>query len=166
MESRFGTDFSNVKIHTGNEAVQMSRELNAQAFMVGNDVYFNEGKYRPNSDSGKHLLAHELTHAVQQSKTRLSRQIQRYPWPYRLKQWHQVNENISETISGAPAPYTAWNGTFSWNSNFAISLNAMTGIAWIIVKLFSSADRATRLAWERTIQSKWNTNYCKKRYAK
>ena len=67
MESRFGTDFSNVKIHTGSEAVQMNRELGAQAFAVGNDIYFNEGKYSPNSDSGKHLLAHELTHTVQQS---------------------------------------------------------------------------------------------------
>ena len=66
MESRFGTDFSEVRIHTGSQAVQMSRELNAQAFTVGNDIYFNEGKYSPNSDSGKHLLAHELTHTVQQ----------------------------------------------------------------------------------------------------
>ncbi|AUP79059.1 eCIS core domain-containing protein [Flavivirga eckloniae] len=67
MESRFGTDFSDVKIHTGSQAVQMSRELNAQAFTVGNDIYFNEGKYSPNSDNGKHLLAHELTHTVQQT---------------------------------------------------------------------------------------------------
>lgn len=74
MESRFGTDFSNVKIHTGSEAVQMSRELNAQAFAVGNDIYFNEGKYNPTSDSGKHLLAHELTHTVQQGN-----QVQRKP---------------------------------------------------------------------------------------
>jgi Domain of unknown function (DUF4157) len=66
MESRFGTDFSNVKIHTGDYAVQMSRELNAQAFTVGSDIYFSSGKYNPSSDSGKHLLAHELTHTVQQ----------------------------------------------------------------------------------------------------
>jgi hypothetical protein len=69
MESRFGTDFSDVKIHTGSQAVQMSRDLNAQAFTVGNDIYFNEGKYSPNSDSGRHLLAHELTHTVQQGKS-------------------------------------------------------------------------------------------------
>jgi hypothetical protein len=75
MESHFGIDFSNVKIHTGSEAVQMSRELNAQAFAVGNDIYFNEGKYNPNFDSGKHLLAHELTHTVQQSKN-LQKKIQ------------------------------------------------------------------------------------------
>jgi hypothetical protein len=76
MESRFGTDFSGVRIHTGSQAVQMSRELNAQAFTVGNDVYFNEGKYSPNSDSGKHLLAHELTHTVQQGGG-IDRKVQR-----------------------------------------------------------------------------------------
>jgi hypothetical protein len=62
MSSRFATDFSNVKIHTDGEAVQMNRELNAKAFTTGNDIYFSEGQYQPNSDSGKHLLAHELTH--------------------------------------------------------------------------------------------------------
>jgi hypothetical protein len=76
MESRFGTDFSNVKIHTGDEAVQMSSELSAQAFTVGSDIYFNSGKYNPSSDSGKHLLAHELTHTVQQGGG-LERKIQK-----------------------------------------------------------------------------------------
>ncbi|PJJ10312.1 uncharacterized protein DUF4157 [Flavobacterium sp. 1] len=79
MESRFGADFSGVRIHTGSQAVQMSRELNAQAFTVGNDVYFNEGKYSPNTDSGKHLLAHELTHTVQQTGTIGRMKIQRSP---------------------------------------------------------------------------------------
>jgi hypothetical protein len=67
MESGFGANFSNVKIHTDSTAVQMNKSLGAQAFTNGNDVYFNEGKYNPNSDSGKHLLAHELTHTVQQN---------------------------------------------------------------------------------------------------
>lgn len=66
MESRFGNDFSQVKIHTDANAVQLSRQLNAQAFTVGNDVFFNEGKFAPESDSGKRLLAHELTHTMQQ----------------------------------------------------------------------------------------------------
>ncbi len=69
MESRFATDFSGVKIHTGDYAVQLSRDLGAQAFTVGSDIYFNDGKYDPVSDSGKHLLAHELTHTVQQGAT-------------------------------------------------------------------------------------------------
>jgi hypothetical protein len=78
MESRFGSDFSGVRIHTGSQAVQMSRELNAQAFTVGNDVYFNEGKYSPNTNSGKHLLAHELTHTVQQTGG-IGKRVQREP---------------------------------------------------------------------------------------
>lgn len=75
MESRFGVDFSDVKIHTDTHAVQMSRDLNAQAFTVGHDIYFNEGKYNPTQTSGKHLLAHELTHTIQQKG--LQRKIQR-----------------------------------------------------------------------------------------
>jgi len=76
MESRFGTDFSDVKIHTGNESVQLNRELNAKAFTVGNNIYFNGGQYQPETDSGKHLLAHELTHVVQQGA---SNTIRRFP---------------------------------------------------------------------------------------
>ena len=68
MQSRFGTDFSGVKIHTGSDSIQMNRELNAKAFTVGSDIYFNEGQYQPNAESGKHLLAHELTHTVQQGE--------------------------------------------------------------------------------------------------
>lgn len=66
MESRFGADFSHVRIHTGEYATQLSQDLNAQAFTVGNDIYFNSGKYTPESSAGKYLLAHELTHTIQQ----------------------------------------------------------------------------------------------------
>ena len=66
MESSFTADFSKVRIHTGSEAVAMSKSLNAQAFTHGGDIYFNEGRYNPASHSGKHLLAHELTHTLQQ----------------------------------------------------------------------------------------------------
>jgi hypothetical protein len=81
MENRFGADFSNVKIHTGDESVQLSRALNAKAFTVGNDIYFNKDQYQPETDKGKHLLAHELTHVVQQSnniqaKNMIQRQVE------------------------------------------------------------------------------------------
>jgi hypothetical protein len=66
MESRFGADFSGVRIHTGDYAAQLSSDLQAQAFTVGNDIYFNSGKYTPESSSGRYLLAHELTHTLQQ----------------------------------------------------------------------------------------------------
>lgn len=79
MESRFGADLGSVRIHTGGEAAEMSRDLNAKAFTVGSDIYFKEGQYRPDSESGKHLLAHELTHVVQQrgQQSEIGSQIQR-----------------------------------------------------------------------------------------
>jgi len=80
MESRFGTDFSDVKIHSGGEAAQLSQALNAKAFTVSNNIYFNNGQYQPDSDSGKHLLAHELTHTIQQgSSVKRKELIQRVP---------------------------------------------------------------------------------------
>ncbi|SEW51350.1 eCIS core domain-containing protein [Chitinophaga arvensicola] len=66
MQQKFGVDFSHVNIHTGADAVQMNKELGAQAFTHKNDIYFNAGKYNPDTSKGKHLLAHELTHVVQQ----------------------------------------------------------------------------------------------------
>lgn len=67
MEKGFGADFSKVNIHTGSTAEELSENIGAQAFTHGNDIYFNEGKYNPNSIDGKHLLAHELTHTIQQN---------------------------------------------------------------------------------------------------
>ncbi|MDR0792150.1 MAG: DUF4157 domain-containing protein [Chitinophagaceae bacterium] len=71
MEQRMNADFSNVRIHKDADAAQMSDDLSAHAFTVGNDIYFNEGKYAPESSAGKQLLAHELTHVVQQLPTNL-----------------------------------------------------------------------------------------------
>ena len=69
LGGKIGADFSNVKVHTDSRAIQMSKEIGAQAFTHGQDIYFNKGKYDPGSAKGKHLLAHELTHVVQQADT-------------------------------------------------------------------------------------------------
>ncbi len=66
MEQSIGADFSRVRVHTDSSAVQMNQELNARAFTNGSDIYFNSGQYQPESKGGQHLLAHELTHVVQQ----------------------------------------------------------------------------------------------------
>jgi len=73
----FNHDFSNVKIHTGKEAAASANDINAQAYTTGNHIVFNEGKYQPETNEGKKLLAHELTHVVQQSKSVQPRLIQR-----------------------------------------------------------------------------------------
>ena len=79
MESSIGVDFSNVKIHTDNSAVQMNKDLHAQAFTHGNDIYFNSGNFNPESKDGQHLLAHELTHTVQQGTASMGIQKQDAP---------------------------------------------------------------------------------------
>ncbi|MFL5764171.1 MAG: DUF4157 domain-containing protein [Bacteroidia bacterium] len=66
MGSKIGADFSDVNVHTDNNAAEMNQEIGAKAFTHGKDIYFNKGQYDPASDTGKHLLAHELTHTVQQ----------------------------------------------------------------------------------------------------
>lgn len=70
MEGSLGWDFSRVRIHTGNDASQMARALNARAFTVGNDIYFNTNNFSPDSPRGRYLLAHELAHTVQQGAAR------------------------------------------------------------------------------------------------
>ena len=83
MEQRFGADFSGVKIHSDSTAATLSNRLGAHAFTTGNDIFFNSGKYSPETLSGKHLLAHELTHTIQQggNSKRLNKSaIQRWPW--------------------------------------------------------------------------------------
>lgn len=66
MEERIGEPFDRVRIHDDAEAAVLASSMNAQAFTVGNDIYFNRGRYQPHSAEGQHLLAHELTHVVQQ----------------------------------------------------------------------------------------------------
>jgi hypothetical protein len=66
MEARFGADFSGVRLHKGGEASKLNREISAQAFTRGRDIYLGAGKEEVESNAGRQLLAHELTHTIQQ----------------------------------------------------------------------------------------------------
>ena len=70
MEPRFGADFSGVRLHTDSGAAQVSQAINAQAFTRGSDIFMGAGKYDPGSSEGKKLLAHELTHVIQQGSAK------------------------------------------------------------------------------------------------
>jgi hypothetical protein len=69
MEPRFGHDFSRVRIHADAQAAEEARALNARAYTVGQEIFFGQGEYASQSAEGRWLLAHELTHVVQQSET-------------------------------------------------------------------------------------------------
>ena len=76
MEPRFGADFSNIKVHTDSNAVQMNKELGAQAFAHGSDIYYGAGK----SPGKNELTAHELTHTIQQGAAgRMNKEVRRQP---------------------------------------------------------------------------------------
>ena len=73
MEARFGHDFAGVRIHTDHAAAATAHSVNALAYTVGHDVVFGAGQYAPETTQGKHVLAHELTHVIQQSAAPASR---------------------------------------------------------------------------------------------
>jgi HEAT repeat protein len=116
MEGRFGADFSRVRIHNDSKAVQLSRELNAQAFTLGNHVFFDEGKYRPETASGKRLLAHELMHTLQQQGSIIHRQPQQKnlpPPPTSTTAAIQADVNEQIKIIGEPEiPFELWQKNF------------------------------------------------------
>ncbi len=73
MEKGFGADFGGVRVHTGGQADALNRSLNARAFTTGNDIFFGQGQYNPGSSGGQELIAHELTHTVQQGAAQHNR---------------------------------------------------------------------------------------------
>ena len=77
FEPRFRHDFSQVRVHADQEAAAMAESVSANAFTVANDIYFAPGRYAPGTNAGDRLLAHELTHVVQQSGAHHSRVMQR-----------------------------------------------------------------------------------------
>ena len=106
METQFNRDFSAVRIHNDKEANGISQSLNAQAFALDKDIYFNAGKYNPETKQGKHLLAHELTHVVQQNhslKKKLNPEVQRKCKPAPKKVHPKVKFKMSPVIKNNSA---------------------------------------------------------------
>ncbi|MBB4079712.1 hypothetical protein GGR28_002337 [Lewinella aquimaris] len=137
METGFGRDFSNVSIHTDAAADEMNRELGARAFARGQDVYFRSGEYNPDTAAGQRLLAHELTHTVQQggratapvknhhSGTAVQRQAVAFPW-----------EGVIDTRWNAALRSTPANGPGNWiaslNRNTRVTVTGNTN-NWLAV---------------------------------
>ncbi|HEX5153067.1 MAG TPA: DUF4157 domain-containing protein [Parafilimonas sp.] len=167
FESRMGYDFSNVRIHTDGNANESAKNINALAYTHRNDIVFGPGQYQPNTTEGKRLLAHELTHVVQQNKFSSTPNIQRdVGWargssglPYGPPLTADSSQKIKETISNAPEAYKKWNLKTSWTSKFQVAYDLNTNTVTVIVKLYTSADAATKAAWEKAIESKWSKKY-------
>lgn len=97
FEPRFGKDFSDVRVHTGSTASEAANSINARAFTMGKDVVFGSGQYSPGTTTGKQLLAHELTHTIQQGKSTVPvQQIQRHDTGWRYTPPATVTRPIRE----------------------------------------------------------------------
>lgn len=120
MEPRFGADFSGVRLHTGGEAAQLNRAVSAQAFTHGHNIYLGEGVNNLELSAGKQLLAHELTHTIQQGAAggnmdrSASQSVARLPDVQRQPDCAiavQRNANSSSAIqSQAPVQHVPWTG--------------------------------------------------------
>ena len=117
MSNAFGTDFSGVRVHTGSGAAQMNQELGAKAFTNGSDIYFNSGEYNPQSIDGQHLLAHELTHVVQQGGTKSIPAISKKSAP--LIQRRLI-------VFGTRADTTSLTGLLGPNAGLALGRDVLT----------------------------------------
>lgn len=98
MERRFRYDFSSVRIHADTHAAEVAQVLNAWAYTLGQDIYFNRGRYQPGTTQGKQLLAHELTHTIQQSLGRPYRQSLSHP-DHAVSQHHDAEEQEARMVA-------------------------------------------------------------------
>ena len=105
FEPRFGTNFSGVRVHTDAEANSLSREINARAFTVGRDIFVGSGQYNPYSSAGRHLLAHELTHTVQQGAVVRRQPVtisQHTPSPMVQGDWFGIRNKVEKYADKIP----------------------------------------------------------------
>lgn len=109
MEPRFGRDFSHVRVHADAHAQQSSKKLNARAYTLGNNIVFAASEYAPHTASGRHLLAHELTHVIQQTSGHAAPQIQREP--EESGGGSSLDPVSSSTTSSEPGESTAGTGS-------------------------------------------------------
>lgn len=75
LEPAFGADFGGVRVHADGQADTLNRALSARAFTTGQDIFFKQGEYNPGSSGGRELLAHELTHVVQQNGSQVQTKL-------------------------------------------------------------------------------------------
>jgi hypothetical protein len=101
MEPRFGHDFSKVRVHTDAKAAESASAVNAQAYTIGRDMVFGSGQYMPGTKMGDLLIAHELTHVVQQSRSSLSLQPQSISLPGDALEY-EADAAAKQATSGNP----------------------------------------------------------------
>ncbi|SEO73327.1 DUF4157 domain-containing protein [Nitrosovibrio sp. Nv6] len=163
FEPRFGHDLSRVRVHTGAEADQLARSVQARAFTIGRDVVFGEGHYQPASPTGQWLMAHELTHVLQQQEG-LSRspaqgiQVQHTGRPqlqggFWGKVWGGIKKGTRAVWGGIKKGASAawggikWTAGKGWSGIKWMAGKVWSGIKWTAGKGWNVLKSAAALAW-------------------
>ncbi len=125
MEPRFGYDFSNVRIYTDSNAATLATALRAEAFAMGQNIVFNRGVYSPHDSTGRWVLAHELTHVIQQrgsTQDQLTRE--RGNGPLSIQQLVATTEIIRLSASDCASDCAKEDGKGSATGKFSITIYA------------------------------------------
>jgi len=130
MEQAFDADFGGVKVHTDSRSDQLNQSIQARAFTTGQDVFFRQGEYNPGSRGGQELLAHELTHVVQQNENHLSKSS--------LPHTFNISSISQSTIQGV------FSSSHSLNSHFNkhVTMNNDAGGAYADATAYEAAADA------------------------
>ena len=167
MSAGFGFDFSKVKIHTSDVAAKMNQQLQARAFTVGNDIYFNKNNYDPATRGGRHLLAHELTHTVQQSSNLLIMRKSLSDLPETTRKKIQVSRSVPEKtqVENWIKLYFVAKPGITLTPSFKTELGAgitgpilEQGLTYIAIELFNLSPNKTLTAIKDSPEEKQNND--------
>ncbi len=171
MQSRFGYDFGNVKIHNDGAAHQSAESINALAYTHGSDIVFGREQYQPGTNQGRQLIAHELTHVVQQSRNPARLNIQRSPdaviQTAPVTGTKSTNSSYElDNNSTSPRQVKSATGTSAFpdtqlaydegSSKFSI----VFALAWIFPHGWDDSKRDAYVAgFERSVMDAWNDRF-------
>ena len=162
FEPRFGRDFGDVRIHSGPSAARAAQSISARAYTLGRDMVFGSGQYQPDSIEGKRLLAHELTHVVQQGaagSTRLQRQAILSEAPAGLNARCRLIADAPAASSGLDFLFAEGDSTFTPTAaetaslaNFINRWHLAGSFEDILVQGFASNDGDQGFNWTLSCQ--------------
>jgi hypothetical protein len=149
FEQRFGYDLGSVRVHAGADAARAASALQAQAFTVGQHVFFGAGHYEPHADQGKRLLAHELTHTIQQTPDRSRVMPRAAPGP-RPRTWPVPRQPLAPTLAPR-AVQRAWYDVDIKGKVLAVVAEKVRAVLfWELLTVLIGKDPITDEPKERT----------------
>jgi hypothetical protein len=164
FEPRFGADFSQVRLHTDSQAAESARAVNARAYTIGRDVAFGVGQYAPGTSEGRRLLAHELTHVIQQEKVQRKLSLRKMGDKYEQEEESaavQTKQNVSIRNSNVIQRIGVAAGTAVATLGYTILTGAIStmqqgdlDVTWPTTEVGVVSENIPRGIRQRTINSR------------